>query len=292
MSAKLALRPPKGMPLSAVFDPLAPSYDADFTASPIAQHLRARVHDRLLTHFQAGARVLELGCGTGEDALFLAQQSRQVTATDASPAMLDITRAKLERVLTLNPPPLVGEGERGSEGIQLALLDLAHLPVDGFDDAPYAGAFANFGVLNNLDVAACAHLAEWLAPRIQAQGILAFAVMPPYCLWESLWHGLHGDLKTATRRWQGRADFQPAPTQPPVSIFYPTPRQLARAFAPHFRLNDCVPLGLCLPPSDVYGVLEQRPRLMRRLLQLDDTLGRRRAFAVLADHYWIEFIKN
>ena len=41
-------------------------------------------------------RVLEIGCGTGEDALFLAQQGIHITATDASEEMLRITREKTE----------------------------------------------------------------------------------------------------------------------------------------------------------------------------------------------------
>jgi ubiquinone/menaquinone biosynthesis C-methylase UbiE len=78
----------------SAFDTLAPTYDNDFTQQAIGQILRARVHQRLLSHFSASQHVLEIGCGTGEDALFLAEQGITVTATDASEEMLSIAREK------------------------------------------------------------------------------------------------------------------------------------------------------------------------------------------------------
>src|SRR5215207_7784405 len=70
------------------FDLLAPTYDEDFTCSPIARWLRDQTHARLDTLFHAGETVLELGCGTGEDALYLARRGVRVLATDASEEML------------------------------------------------------------------------------------------------------------------------------------------------------------------------------------------------------------
>jgi ubiquinone/menaquinone biosynthesis C-methylase UbiE len=79
------------------FDSLAPTYDQDFTASRVARYLRGRVHARLSRHFHAGDHVLELGCGTGEDALYLASQGIHVTATDAR-QMLEMARAKRREI--------------------------------------------------------------------------------------------------------------------------------------------------------------------------------------------------
>jgi len=76
------------------FDTLAPSYDATFSDTLIGRYLRGRVHTRLEAYFQAGDQVLELGCGTGEDALYLASRGVQVLATDVSEGMLEITRVK------------------------------------------------------------------------------------------------------------------------------------------------------------------------------------------------------
>jgi ubiquinone/menaquinone biosynthesis C-methylase UbiE len=75
------------------FDRLAAGYDAGFSERPVARWLRAREHERLALHVRPGEAALDLGCGTGTDALWLAEQGMQVTALDASPAMLEIARA-------------------------------------------------------------------------------------------------------------------------------------------------------------------------------------------------------
>ena len=49
--------------MPAAFDSLVSTYDADFTASPIARHLRERVHARLDRLVAPGETALELGCG-------------------------------------------------------------------------------------------------------------------------------------------------------------------------------------------------------------------------------------
>lgn len=258
--------------MSQPFDALASTYDSDFTQSPIARYLRGRVHERLAQHFHTGDHVLEIGCGTGEDALWLAGRGVRVTATDSSAAMLDVTRAKVAA------HPLVAVE-------YLDLTQIAKSPPQ--QDAQFDGVFSNFGPLNVLDD--WRPLAAWLAECIRPGGVAAFGVMGPLCLWEMGWHALHGDFGTAFRRLRGKAMFQPAPDTEPLAIFYPSIRRLQADFAPHFRPVHIESLGLCLPPSDVYGVIEQRPRLLSLLTALEDRFGRWSALAHFTDHYWIEF---
>lgn len=255
------------------FDALAPTYDADFTQTIIGRYLRDRVHQRLMLHFQPGDYVLELGCGTGEDALRLAERGVRVLATDASEGMLQRARAKTA----------------GSPFVQVERLDLsgaADAPCDAADQR-FDGAFSNFGALNCLEN--WLPLARWLASRVRPGGVAAFGVMSPWCLWEPLWHGLHGDLKTAARRWRQSTTFQPAGSAGSITIRYPSIRRLTRDFQPYFIRRAVYPLGLLLPPSDVYGVIEKRPALLRTLLHLEARFGQWSALAAFADHYWIEF---
>ncbi|MDW8171030.1 MAG: class I SAM-dependent methyltransferase [Anaerolineae bacterium] len=256
------------------FDALAADYDADFTDSAIARHLRARVWRRLEALFKPGQRVLELGCGTGEDAAFLAGRSVFVHATDASPTMRHVAAHKLARFIDVGLA-------------QVEALDLRALPQASFG-GPYDGALANFGVLNSLD--SWAEIGAWLAARLRPGACVGLGVMPPYCLFELAWHGAHGEWDVALRRLRG-ARFQPSPNSPPLTISYPTPRRLLRALRPHFRRVRLRPLGLALPPSDVYGALERRPRLLRALLRLDDAL-QAPFLSALSDHYWLELVRH
>lgn len=248
------------------FDQLAPRYDHDFTQSAIGQYLRGRVQTRLKNLFPVGTRVLELGCGTGEDALFLAENGVQLVATDASEGMLATAQAKLKNQAT----------------VRLEKLDLGNLPPSF--ESQFDGVYANFGVLNCLPE--WKNLAAWLAERVKLGGRLGFAVMPPYCLWEMLWHGLHGDFKVATRRFKS-ADFS-INASARMPIYYPTVKRLKADFAPYFKVSRVMPLGLFLPPSDVYGVIEKRPSVLRSLIGLEGRFGEIGSLANFADHYWVE----
>jgi SAM-dependent methyltransferase len=266
--------------MPSTFDSLAPTYDADFTASPIAQYLRGRIHARLDRLVAPGETALELGCGTGEDALHLARRGVHVIATDASEVMLNAAHAKLA----------------GYEHVRVERLDLHDLNHRDTESTEVDLVFANFGVLNCLSE--WRPLAAWLATILAPGGRAAFGVMPPLCLWEIGWHGLHGEFGVAARRWRREGagfDLNHGPNvgtrraSSVHAIHYPSPRTLAREFAPWFRRIHVEPLGLCLPPSDIYGAIERRPRLLRALTALDDRVGRIPALAAFADHYWIEF---
>lgn len=257
--------------MSNPFDALAPSYDADFTHMDTARFLRERVQARLLTHFRAGQHILELGCGTGEDAHAIASHGVRVTATDASPAMLAIARQK----------------NTHQPNVTVQALDMNALPHE--DNARYDGAFSNFGALNCVQDRQA--LAGWLAQRVATGGVVAFAVMSPLCMWEMGWYALHLNLKTATRRWRANT-FQPTPQSNPIAITCPRPRTLIAEFSPHFRVGHLQPLGVWLPPTALYGWLEKRPRLHKMLLQWELSAQRTRRLAAFADHYWIELVRT
>ena len=55
-----------------VFDSLAEKDDDFFTRSMIGRAQREAVWDVMINTFDSGSHILELNCGTGKDALFLA----------------------------------------------------------------------------------------------------------------------------------------------------------------------------------------------------------------------------
>jgi ubiquinone/menaquinone biosynthesis C-methylase UbiE len=254
----------------AVFDGLAETYDDQFTETHIGRWLRGRVHARLNLHWAAGDHVLELGCGTGEDARHLAAQGIQVTATDASEKMLNIARMKNQHT------PLA----------TFHHLDLANLSDDAFDNGTFSGAFSNFGVLNCLPE--WESLAAWLAVRIKPGGKVGLGVMSPYCVWEMAWHGAHLHFRRATRRLRKGTKFSVEASRE-LTIHYPTPRRLTRDFSQWFKRTHIEGLGLFLPTSETFGVVEKRPRLLNVLTGLESRFAPLPSLAAFADHYWIEF---
>lgn len=248
----------------ATFDVLAPSYDSDFTEQPLGQILRARVHERLLTHYKAGDTILEIGCGTGEDAHFLGECNINVIATDASEEMLAITEEKTQQL----------------SNISTQKLDLAQLPETHFS---VQGVFSNFGALNCIDN--WQPLAEWFSGCLPTGGTVSLGIMSPYCAWEFLWHVGHWKWDIALRRLRGD-DFGD------LRITYPTVKRITDDFAPYFKRVKVMPLGLFLPTSALFDVVQKRPNFMKTLISLEKRFQDVSQLAMFADHYWIEFERH
>jgi SAM-dependent methyltransferase len=252
------------------FDGVARGYDAAFTDQLLGRWLRAMVWEELADAFPPGGHILELGCGTGEDAVWLAQRGHQVTATDASEAMLDVARAKALRA---------GVADR----ITFERLDLRE--VSAPDDLPaterYDGVLSNFGALNCLP--SRGPLARALAERVGRGANVVLVVMGPVCPWESAWFLLHGNLRAATRRLRGGAQAHVGAGNLPV--WYPSLRTLRREVAPYFRLEEAVGIGLLLPPSEHGHLVERAPKLFRPLEVIDRRARRVPLWRWCGDHY-------
>jgi SAM-dependent methyltransferase len=251
---------------SRAFDELASTYDDSFTATALGQHLRSMVWQRLDEALVGCRNVLEIGCGTGEDAIHLAHRGLAVTATDPSPPMLRIAAEKAERAAC-------------AQRIRFHCVSMeragAALAGEKFD-----GVFSNFGAVNcvpQLD-----EVVPTLASLLVPGAPLVWVVMGRNVPWEWLWFLARANWQKAFRRrrdgvvWRG------------MSISYPTPAALARTLRPHFAPVRRQALGFVLPPSYAAGWLERSPRLLSMLTYLERAAQRWQPLAALADHYIFE----
>lgn len=251
------------------FDAAAGSYDRDFTATRLGRRYRERVWSELATTFQTGDRVLELGCGTGEDAVWLARRGIRVLATDSSEAMLDAARRKaaaagVEHLVTTRR------------------LDLGATGTSRDLNGPFEGVLSNFGALNC--VPDRRPLARALAGLVAPGGRVLVVVMGPFCPWEVAWHLLHGKPATAFRRLRQGAPVPIAPGQA-VRVWYPTPRRLRREFEPSFRRLGLTGIGCFLPPPYLEHLEDTRPRTIGRLAALEARWHGVPQLGWLADHF-------
>jgi SAM-dependent methyltransferase len=254
-------------PQPAAFDSMAEGYDAEFTASALGRVLRPMVWERFAACFAPGSSLLELGCGTGEDAIHLAQAGHRVLATDASPQMIDRARRKAEAA---------GVADR---------IRFQAVPMESLSALPgseiFDGVYSNFGAVNCVpDLAALARL---LAPRLAPGAPLVWVVMGRCVPWEMGWFLLRGDARRAFRRFRRAGS-----TWRGLTIRYPTPRSCARLLDPHFVVSGTRPLGVILPPSYAAGWLERAPRARAWLARMERAMFERARGAGLADHYVLE----
>lgn len=215
------------MSVAEAFNRLAPQYDELWTESAAGRMQREAVWREMLPLFRPGERVLDLGCGTGADAAYLASAGLRIHAIDIAPGMVEIARQR-------------ENAHRITAGV-LAIEDLGRLiPSDKFD-----GALANFGVVN------CVHdlraLAENLARLVRPGGRLLLCPLGRFCLWETAWYLLRARPGKAFRRLSSGG----VETSLGFRVFYPSVAEIAAAFAPHFRLLRFQAIGVFVPPSYV-----------------------------------------
>lgn len=253
------------------FDAVAGEYDAHFTRRLLGCWLREAVHRHLTDLVQPGDRVLEMGCGTGEDALWLARRGAEVVATDASAAMLDVAHRK-------------AAAAGMADQIRFVQVDLAEQ--GGAGSGLYDLVLANFGVLNCLADrrTLAARLARWVRPG----GRLALVVMSPICPWEIAWYAAHGQIRPALRRFRSGAEARLG-DDATVRVWYPSPRRLRAEFLPAFQCVRTAGIGVFLPPSYLSHLVERWPRVFARLAAWERHLSDRFPWTWLADHYLMIF---
>lgn len=254
------------------FDKAAPDYDRQWTHSATGRAQRELVNAWLDRHVLKGpARILELNCGTGEDAARLAALGHTVHATDASAAMVGIAASKLAR---------------------FANGSAQHLPIESI--AGLSGRFdlvlSNFGGLNCLDPAAMARLGSALGDKVETGGRVVLVVMPRFCLWETVWNLLHLAPGTAFRRFsRGAVAAKAAPDSTDhLAIWYHAKRSYSDWLGSGFTLRASRPIGFALPPSAMEHVALRLPRLVKFSQAIDHRLPGW-PFAAMADHMLLDF---
>lgn len=260
MSAAQQIRPEP-------FDSVAFCYDDIFTSSQIGKAQRESVWGELARTFRAGDRVLEIGCGTGVDACFLAERCVRVVACDSSPRMIAVaTRRVHENGL-----------QRLVQPILLRAEDIATLPTDDLFD----GAFSNFGAINC--IADLKSLSRILYERLKPGAKLLLCGLGPCCVWEIAWYLTRGQPQKAFRRVRSENTTQIL-SGTPVRVFYPTARSLERMFAPEFRLKAMKGVGIFVPPSYLESWAIRFPRLLRLAIKADSRFEGCIGVRELADH--------
>lgn len=238
------------------FDKIAEQYDELWSNTAIGASQRHSVWRQVDSLFRSGDRVLDLGCGTGEDALHLTSRGVQVLGIDSSFAMVEIAL------------------RRGVNAYRLDAANLAYL------NGEFDGALSNFGALNCVEhlEALCSALARLIRPG----GYAVVCVMSPACVWEIFYFLLHVKFRKAFRRSTRRV----VASSLGVAVRYPSKARLVRAFFPNFELICWYGIGLAVPPSYLCGFSQ---KMIRRLDAIDLALAHWPVLRGLADHRLLVF---
>jgi SAM-dependent methyltransferase len=257
-----------GMRMTATaFDSAAAAYDSDFAGTAAGLWLRESVWSRLAPFVKPGMHALDLGCGTGEDAMWLARNGCHVTAADGSPAMLEQVAAKAARLNLERRVRTIG-------------LDLNAPTESGPMFAhPFDLVVSNFGAINC--VADPVLLGRKLMGWVKPGGVIALVFMGRFCAWETAYYLARLDRRAA-RRWSGRAQASVGSQR--VDVKYWSQAELLRALGPSFRLLTVHGVGTFVPPSYLFRWVDRRPRLFRALVRWESRTSQLWPLSRMGDH--------
>ena len=256
------------------FDSIAAEYDGPTGNNALIQRMRTQLWQTVTALFPAGARLLDLGCGTGIDAVYLASRGYSIVATDWSSHMVERTRSRVVEAAV----------EHRVRAQVLGVQEIAQLDGERFD-----GIYSDLGPFNcvpDLDEAArsCAELLE-------PGGRLVASVIGRMCPWELVYYAIQGKWERA--RVRSTRAVVPVPlNQHVVWTRYFTPHEFYRPFASTFELTSYRGLSLFVPPPYLIRIYERFPALGTIAGWLDDHIGALPLLRNAGDHFLIVMTKR
>jgi ubiquinone/menaquinone biosynthesis C-methylase UbiE len=249
-------------------------FDQLYESNTIIRYKRKRVREHFLAHAPAGGHVLELNCGTGEDALFLNKQGFGVHATDIAEGMLAEAREKAIKQYASN-----------ISFEQCSFTKLEELQQGG----PYDTIFSNFGGLNCTDE--LEKVVHSFPALLRSQGIVTLVIVSRFCLWEFLLL-FTGRFATAFRRLFSKKGRSASLEGKKFRCWYYSPRQVMQYAQSDFRVLDIEGLCTFVPPSYIEHFPERYPKLFSFLVKLEARFSRTWPFRNIGDYFIITLQKK
>ncbi len=246
------------------FDRAASEYDQTFTNTLVGKEQRRQVFEALAKdQLDQEQKILEINCGTGVDAKYLAAQGNDVLATDFSQAMIDTAK--------INFP--------NGNFMQLDMMRIHELPEN------YSLIFSNFGGLNCLSPDDLKQFITNAYEKLEKDGHLALVIMGKRCFWDNAYLFLKGKWSSIGRR-NTLKPIEVSLGQDSVKTWYFSPKEVKGFAQEHYHIKRLKPIGLYVPPSYMAPFFENR-RWLFSLFKLKDRFVRFSFLSNFSDHYYI-----
>ena len=252
---------------STVFDEL---YNGD----TIIQYKRQRVREHILSYAKKNCSMLELNCGTGEDAIYFAQKGFSVHATDISQGMIGVLKQKIEK----------SDLDERITIEQCSFTELEKLQGQRFDYV-----YSNFGGLN------CTGELERVLNSFDAivnlGGVITLVIISKFCLWETLLL-FKGKFKTAFRRFFASKGRKAHVEGSFFKCWYYSPSFIKKQLQSKFEVLSVEGLCTIVPPSYIQNFAEKHPIAFRFLKKREDSLRSKWPWRSMGDYFIISLRKK
>lgn len=254
----------------ASFDNAAEKYDSNFTHTEIGTLQRHLVYENVQKHLQNIKTVLEINCGTGEDAIWLAKQNLTVTATDISEKMVSIAQSKANL-----------------ENLNFKVLDINNL---NQETNSHDLLFSNFGGLNCLTNIEMQTFFQSASKVLSEKGKICLVIMPKNTIWEQFYFLMKFDFKNAFRRKKEVAFANVDGKK--VATYYYNPKEIVHLYQVTFEIIDVKPIGFFVPPSYLEPFFKNKKVFLKGLIFLENSVKNWSFLSKYADHYIITLQKK
>lgn len=253
----------------APFDSIAKDYDRDFTNSLIGRMQRSRVrHFVKKTIGKQKISVLEINCGTGEDAIWFQANGHSIIATDISRTMINVAKKKTPdidfRACGFNELAQTFEGQK---------FDLI---------------FSNFGGLNCIDRNELEQMQLTFNALLNENAWLIVVFIAQKSWIEQCYFRWKGQPEKSNRRMQVDQAVLTS------SVFQNTwcyaVKDLEEIFS-SFRLQHHYPVGIAIPPSYLEKPFQSWKILHPFVRLLEHLFGRFSSLSDYGDHVYLAFRK-
>lgn len=254
------------MSVIRAYDNIAKHYDAQLSSD---FWIRRILWERYLETFPRGSHLLDVGCGTGIDALFLARHGIHVTGIDISRSMVAVLLEK-------------AESEGLSEYIEAYVAHLDELST--WPSSPqFDGIISAFGSLNTVDNLFM--FSDNAARLVRSGGHVIVHMVNPSSLWEWIYLFGRGRWRRATQLSKETERLFPISG---INVRHSLVRPLtaySRYFERHFSLVQCFGIGILRPPPNKSWI---SPCIETALGKLESTIRNRRPFLNWGRFYVLE----
>jgi SAM-dependent methyltransferase len=254
--------------LQEAFDKSSNSYDTDFTYTKIGMEQRKQVYYQLNKEIKNCSSVLEVNCGTGEDAIYFSKRGMRVVATDISTKMVEKAKTKV-----------VGGNVKFEVCNAIAIDKIS---------GTYDFVFSNFGGLNCLSEIELIQFSKMTALKLESKGKLIMVFISSNCFIEKVYF----KMKSRAIRRQEQHGVETIIENQKFMTYYYSPEKLIKLFSNQFKVINIKPIGFFVPPSYFENKVASRPLLFRLFVKLDNFIKNWSWLANRADHFYISFEKK
>jgi len=250
-------------------------FDKIYSSNTIVKYKRDRVRNHVNQYLLPNSNILELNAGTGEDAIYFAQQSHHVHATDISEGMQKELGLKVA-------------AKNLQSGITHELCSFTQL--DRLKNkGPYDLIFSNFAGLNCTDK--LQEVLRSFKPLLTSGGLVTLVILPKFCLWETLML-FKGKFKTAFRRLNAKNGANAHIEGVHFKCWYYNPSFIINILENDFEVLAVEGLCTIVPPSYIEHFAEKHPLLYKRLKKIENHLKDKWPWKNIGDYYIITLRKK